>query len=363
MPLRRYLPPVIGLTVVVVIFAFVLPKIADYGSVWDAIKTLTWREAVVLGVLTAINIITYAPPLMSALPGSVHPRADRLAGVDGLDVRRAGRGGGGDGPQLRDAARVALRAADVTLAVTLTGVWNQLFQFGAPALALGLLTLKGSAQHGLLLSIGLIGFGVFVIGAGALAAALSSGRLARSVGDRAARVTSWTLRFLRRGPVDWDGQSLVDFRARAMLLLGRRWWALTLATIAGQLTVFLLMLATLRAFGVDDSQVGVTEAFAAWSVGRLIGSLPFMPPGGIGVVEIGLTGLLIGFGGRRRRGHCCRAGLPRAHDRPDADRRLDRGPDLAPPRAGGGVSRRSPTIGPMRHNPHHGSPTSVSSER
>ena len=82
-----------------------------------------------------------------------------------------------------------------------------------------------------------------------------------------------------------------------MLLLGRRWLALTLATIAGQLTVFLLMLATLRVFGVDTAQVGVTEAFAAWSVGRLIGSLPFMPPGGIGVVEIGLTGLLIGFGG------------------------------------------------------------------
>ena len=67
--LRRFGPPVIGLVVVVVTFVFVLPKIADYGSVWDAVTTLTWREALVLGVLTAINIITYAPPLMSALPG------------------------------------------------------------------------------------------------------------------------------------------------------------------------------------------------------------------------------------------------------------------------------------------------------
>ena len=189
------------------------------------------------------------------------------------------------------------KPADITLAVTLTGVWNQLFQFGAPALALGLLTLTGPAQHGLLLSVGLIGFGVFVIGAGSFAAALSSGRLARSVGNRAGQVANWTLRFIRRGPVEWDGQSLLDFRGRAMLLLGRRWWALTLATIAGQVAVFLLLLATLRSFGVDDRQVGLTEAFAAWSVGRLIGSLPFLPPGGIGVVELGLTGLLIGFGG------------------------------------------------------------------
>jgi uncharacterized membrane protein YbhN (UPF0104 family) len=296
--LRRFGPPVIGLVVVVVIFAFVLPKIADYGSVWDAVQTLTWPEAVLLAVFTAINIVTYAPPLMSALPGlkfipaltvSLSSTASTYIAPGGAAV--------GMGVSFAMLRAWRFRAADITLAVTLTGVWSQLFQFGAPALALGLLTLTGTAQHGLLLSIGLIGFGVFVIGAGSLAAALSSGRLARSVGDRAARVTSWTLRFLRRGPVDWDGQSLVDFRTRAMLLLGRRWLALTLATIAGQLTVFLLMLATLRVFGVDTAQVGVTEAFAAWSVGRLIGSLPFMPPGGIGVVEIGLTGLLIGFGG------------------------------------------------------------------
>ncbi len=38
------------------------------------------------------------------------------------------------------------------------------------------------------------------------------------------------------------------------------------------------------------------EAFAAWTIVRLLGSLPFTP-GGIGVVELGLTGALVGFGG------------------------------------------------------------------
>ena len=36
--------------------------------------------------------------------------------------------------------------------------------------------------------------------------------------------------------------------------------------------------------------------FAAWTLVRLLGSLPFTP-GGIGVVELGLTGALVGFGG------------------------------------------------------------------
>ena len=38
------------------------------------------------------------------------------------------------------------------------------------------------------------------------------------------------------------------------------------------------------------------EAFAAWSLARLLGSIP-ITPGGIGVVELSLTAALIGFGG------------------------------------------------------------------
>ena len=38
------------------------------------------------------------------------------------------------------------------------------------------------------------------------------------------------------------------------------------------------------------------EAFAAWSLVRLLGSIP-ITPGGLGVVELGLTTALVGFGG------------------------------------------------------------------
>jgi uncharacterized protein (TIRG00374 family) len=48
--------------------------------------------------------------------------------------------------------------------------------------------------------------------------------------------------------------------------------------------------------GVDSDQVTLTEAFAAWTFVRLLGSIP-ITPGGLGVVELGLTGALVGFGG------------------------------------------------------------------
>src|SRR5581483_4136393 len=51
---------------------------------------------------------------------------------------------------------------------------------------------------------------------------------------------------------------------------------------------------SVRAVGIGLNEVTVAETFSAWSVGRLITSLP-LTPGGIGVVELGLTGMLVGF--------------------------------------------------------------------
>jgi uncharacterized protein (TIRG00374 family) len=78
--------------------------------------------------------------------------------------------------------------------------------------------------------------------------------------------------------------------------LRRRWHVLTVASLCGSLTVFLVLLVSLRALGVPASEVSLTEAFAAWALIRLVGAIP-ITPGGIGVVELGLTSALIGFGG------------------------------------------------------------------
>jgi uncharacterized protein (TIRG00374 family) len=73
---------------------------------------------------------------------------------------------------------------------------------------------------------------------------------------------------------------------------------LTLATLLGQLSVFLVLLACLRALGVGPGEVSVIEAFAGWSLARVLGSIP-ITPGGLGLVELGLTTVLVGFGGNR----------------------------------------------------------------
>jgi uncharacterized protein (TIRG00374 family) len=87
----------------------------------------------------------------------------------------------------------------------------------------------------------------------------------------------------------------VRFRSQALGLLRRRWHVITLSTLAGQLTVFVLLLVCLRVVGITGAEVTLVEAFAAWALVRVLGVLP-LTPGGVGIVEIGLTGALVAFG-------------------------------------------------------------------
>jgi len=295
---KRGLAAVAGLAVIVATFAFVLPQFANYGDVWARVENLSWEWIAVLLATVALNVVTFAPPWMAALPG--------LGFVQALTVTQASTastyvapGGPAVGVGLSAAMLLGwgFSASAVTLAVTLTGVWNQLAILGFPALAFALLTASGGSGAALQ-TVAALGLAAFVVLAGSFAAAIASARMAAKVGDLAARIVDRLLKVVRRGPVTWDGSSLVRFRARALGLLRRRWHVLTVATLAGQLSVFLVLLASLRALDVGPGQVSLIEAFAAWSLARVIGSLP-ITPGGLGLVEVGLTSVLVGFGGNK----------------------------------------------------------------
>lgn len=292
----RVIVSIVSIVVIAGVFLFVLPRIADYRAVWRTISGLTWEQGAALAVAELVNLATFAPPYMAALPGLGYWRASVIAQASTASTYIAP-GGAAVGVGL---AFAMLRgwgfpASAVTLAVTLTGVWNQLFMLAAPAVALGLLSFAGGSSTTLQV-VAVIGLAVFVVGTAAFVATIASNRLARAVGDLAARGANAGLRLIRRGPVTWDGQALVRFRLQTIGLLRRRWLPLTLATLAGQLSVFGVLVVCLRTLGVDSAQVTLTEAFAAWTLVRLLGSLP-ITPGGLGVVELGLTGALVGFGG------------------------------------------------------------------
>ena len=293
---RRIGGGALALAVIVATFVFVLPRIANYGEVWDVVTDLSWPLIGVLVAVTILNLATYAPPWMAALPGLSFRNAFVLAQSTSASTYIAP-GGPAVGIALGYGMLRAwgFRRRSVTLAVTLTGIWNQFALLGFPAVALVLLTIAGE-RHPLLQTVALIALAVFAVAAGAYFSGLSSRRLARWAGNLSARIATWALRIVRRGPASWTGETFAEFRAEAAGLLRRRWHYLTVATLAGHLTVFVVLLTCLRVFDVPGSDVSVIECFAAWALVRLLGSIP-ITPGGLGIVELGLTTALVGFGG------------------------------------------------------------------
>jgi len=284
---KRWARRAVAAAIVVVAFAVVLPRLADYSDVWGQVRELGPGSLAALVLATALNLVTFGPPLVAALPGIGFRRAFTAAQASTASTYVAP-GGAAVGIALMFLLlrRSGFRGAAVALAVALTGLWNQLALLAFPALALGLLTLTGG-QNPLLKTVGAIGLVLFVAALALFALALASDRAARRAGGLLARATN-----------RWDAEVILRFRAQAVELLRRRWLHLTVATLAGQLTVFVVLLASLRTLGVEGGEVSLVEAFAAWSVVRLLGSLP-LTPGGIGIVEIGLTTALVGFGGDR----------------------------------------------------------------
>jgi putative heme transporter len=186
-------------------------------------------------------------------------------------------------------------AAPVGLAVAVTGIWNQFANLAFPIVGLALLT-SIDEDHPALRTAAIVGLAVLVVAVTAFALALSSGRRAYRIGDLAARLTTRVYALLRRKrTVAWGGESLARFRDRALHLLQRRWHVLTVTTLAGHLTVFLVLVTCLHAVGTTTAEVSWIEAFAAWALVRILGALP-LTPGGLGIVELGLSGALVAFG-------------------------------------------------------------------
>ena len=285
-----------ALAVVVVVFVVLLPRVADYRDVWDVVVALepVWIGALVLATL--FNIVTYAPPWMVALPGLRFRQALPFTQAS-TAITFVVPGGGlvgmaGSFALLRS---WAFGAADVTRAVTLTGVWNQLSNLLFPVLALFLLTAEQETDAGFT-TIAFVGAAVFGVVVLALGLVLWRSDLAEAIGDLAAAWASRALRTLKKGPVRWSGASFARFRDETVDLLRRRWLWLTLAALVGNLAVFLVLLVSVRAVGIGASELTWVEVFAGWAVARVLGLIP-LTPGGIGVIELGLTATLVAFGG------------------------------------------------------------------
>ena len=293
---KRLLVAIGGAVLAIATFAYFLPTIADYRDVWGVVQDLSWQWVAALLGVTAVNILTFAPPWLVLLPGLRLWTALMMTQAStALSLVVPGGAAVGIATAYGMLRRRGFAARDVARSVTLVSLWNQFANLTYPILAVFLLSVTGE-QTALLATAAFVGVAILGVAVAGLAVVLSSSRMAEDIGDLSARLWNRLRARFSRAPVTWDGRSFERFRVDVVGVLARRWHLLTLATLAGSLTVFAVLLVSLRALQVPAAEVSASEAFAAWALARILGSIP-ITPGGIGIVELSLSGALIAFGG------------------------------------------------------------------
>jgi uncharacterized protein (TIRG00374 family) len=153
--------------------------------------------------------------------------------------------------------------------------------FALPVILFGAPTSRGLVNTAVLGAIGFVAFAAF----GAVVLAYDAPL--RWAGRGAQRVRNWVLR--RRPPLTGLDETLLGQRNEIRAVLGRQWWQALLLS-AGRLAFdYLCLLGALRATGSHPRPSLILVAYAAAGI---IGMLP-ITPGGLGLVEASLTGLLV----------------------------------------------------------------------
>jgi uncharacterized membrane protein YbhN (UPF0104 family) len=281
------------------VFVGVLPRIADLGQVWDVIAALSPFEVAVLVVLALWNLVTYWPMLVAAMPGLGLGQAAVVCQTTTTVAMTVPAGGAiAVGLGYRIYASWGFTVPEVALSAMATFAANMSFKLLLPAISLGLLAATGQAS-GEGLPAALAGVAVFLATFTVLALALRSESFARRIGSAAGRAVRVVLRSAdRRAASSSWGESAVRFRDRVVGLFRTRGWMLAAAEVVSQLSVYLVLLASVRFTGTPDRVVSWTEVLAVFAFVRLATAMPVIP-GNVGLAELGYIGGLVLAGGTR----------------------------------------------------------------
>ena len=288
---KRVASAIVSLVVIVGIFYFVMPLIADYDEVFATIGDMTTLEIVSLVLIGLWNLATYWFVIVAALPG-LRLREAAVVNQASTAVSNTLPAGGaiGVGVSVAMLTSWGFPVSAIGRSAVVTGIWNNFVKLGMPVLALALLALDGGITPVRLLAAA-IGIAVLIGAVVIFALLLRSDRLARAIGRGVGRIVNGARRLLHKEPIGgWDERSST-FRTDTIGLLRHRWLWLTIATLVSHISLYLVLLVALRHVGVSQEELSWIAVLAAFAFVRLISALP-LTPGGVGVVELGYAAVM-----------------------------------------------------------------------
>ena len=295
---RKVVQSAVSAVLVVAIFFFVLPQVADLSEVWGHIRAMTWLESTTLAVAALWNVATYGFVWVSCLPGLRFSQA-LVATETSTAVANTVPGGSyvSIGLTYSMFHSWGFRRSVSTLALLISGIWNNFAKLAIPVFALAALAVSGGISAGRVIAAAL-GIAGLVGAVAVFALALRTEAAAATLGNTAARVTSALLRLIGKPPATgWD-IAVTRFRQKTIGLLRTRWLALTVSTLVSHVSLYVVLLLALRHIGVSNADANWAEVLAVFAFARLVTAIP-LTPGGLGVIELALIGGLSAAGGDR----------------------------------------------------------------
>jgi putative heme transporter len=293
---RKYLAGALSLLIVAGVFGFALPRIASYGGVWASLMAMSWPGILLIAAAAAVSQLTTWMMIGAVLP-SLRLRDAAAVNLGSSAVANTLPGGGAVamGVSWAMLSSWGVGTAEYLRYTLVSGFWNVFARLGLPVVALILLVIGGRSGTALQAA-AYSGAGVLLIAVAGFRAILRSERFAGLIGRAVSRVLAAGYALARQRPPQRVPGMLLDFRAGASGLLAERGVRITVTTVASNVSLWLVLLACLHSSGLTQAQVPWQVSLAAFAFVRLLSVLP-ITPGGIGVVELGLTGpLIVGLG-------------------------------------------------------------------
>jgi uncharacterized protein (TIRG00374 family) len=284
----------VGLAIMVGIFVFAIPKFADYGDVFAAMRTLTPFEFWSLFAAMVFNLYTYWLANQAGLIGMTIWQSAVMTQTSTTIANILPAGG---------ALAIAMTAAilsswgftagEITLFVGVTGIWNIFAKLALPVVALALLVLTGNSYPALLAAAA-VGVVVLVVAIVLLVLVFKSEAMARKIGHVVGSLLARVKHLFGKQSVNDLGDKAVKFRRETIILARRRWFMLTWTTLLSQIALCFVLVLSLRHMGVSEQELPFVEIFAVYSFSRLLSAIP-ITPGGVGVIDLGYIAGLTAF--------------------------------------------------------------------
>ncbi len=259
-----------------------------------AVRAVPVHDLALLGAVWASGLLLHTVTLTAALPRLTHRRALALS-LTGSAVANVLPLGGAAGVALnyRMVRSWGFGQRDFATYTLVTNVWDVLMKLCLPAIAVTFLLMSGEVVAGPIVTATVVATSVLALLSLSLLTALLSHRLTEALGAVADRATTHVLRCGGSSRDPRIEQRLLLLREQCASVVQRGWARLTGGIVGYTATLAVLLWGCMH---VSGAGLPLAVVFAGFAFERVL-TLAGLTPGGAGVVEVGLAGLLLLLGG------------------------------------------------------------------